>query len=207
MSSKTNNFQKKKANKKKLFIAIAILLIVTIFAGVSVLAYGVYKDTDAFDSEKLLSSGASVMYDDQGKVLYTYGSQENGTRENITYEDLPQVLVDAVIAAEDSRFFEHDGFDLPRIAKAAMSNLIAGGIRGGGSTITQQLIKKTYFPNAEKTYTRKFSEIILAIQADKALSKEEILTLYLNKIYFGRSTSSIGISAASKNTLIKMSVN
>jgi len=60
------------------------------------------------------------------------------------------------------------------------------------------LIKKTYFPNAEKTYTRKFSEIILAIQADKALSKEEILTLYLNKIYFGRSTSSIGIAAASK---------
>ena len=79
-----------------------------------------------------------------------------------------------------------------------MSNLVAGGIRGGGSTITQQLIKKTYFPNAEKTYTRKFSEIILAIQADKALSKEEILTLYLNKIYFGRSTRSIGISSASR---------
>ena len=87
---------------------------------------------------------------------------------------------------------------MPRIAKAAMSNLVAGGIRGGGSTITQQLIKKTYFPNAEKTYTRKFSEIILAIQADKALSKEEILTLYLNKIYFGRSTRSIGISSASR---------
>ena len=60
------------------------------------------------------------------------------------------------------------------------------------------MIKKTYFPNAEKTYTRKFSEIILAIQADKALSKEEILTLYLNKIYFGRSTRSIGISSASR---------
>ena len=130
--------------------------------------------------------------------LRPYGSEEYGTRENITYEDLPQVLVDAVVAAEDSRFFEHNGFDLPRIAKAAMSNLVAGGIRGGGSTITQQLIKKTYFPNAEKTYTRKFSEIILAIQADKALSKEEILTLYLNKIYFGRSTRSIGISSASR---------
>ena len=79
-------------------------------------------------------------------------------------------LVDAVVAAEDSRFFEHNGFDLPRIAKAAMSNLVAGGIRGGGSTITQQLIKKTYFPNAEKTYTRKLSvKSILAIQADKAI--------------------------------------
>ena len=197
MSSKKNKTQKK-INKKKVFIALTICILVALIGGVSVLAYGVYKDTETFDAKKLLSSGASVMYDDQGQVLYTYGSEENGTRENITYEDLPQVLVDAVVAAEDSRFFEHNGFDLPRIAKAAMSNLVAGGIRGGGSTITQQLIKKTYFPNAEKTYTRKFSEIILAIQADKALSKEEILTLYLNKIYFGRSTRSIGISSASR---------
>ena len=197
MSSKKNKTQMK-INKKKVFIALTICILVALIGGVSVLAYGVYKDTETFDAKKLLSSGASVMYDDQGQVLYTYGSEENGTRENITYEDLPQVLVDAVVAAEDSRFFEHNGFDLPRIAKAAMSNLVAGGIRGGGSTITQQLIKKTYFPNAEKTYTRKFSEIILAIQADKALSKEEILTLYLNKIYFGRSTSSIGIAAATK---------
>ena len=197
MSSKKNKTQKK-INKKKVFIALTICILVALIGGVSVLAYGVYKDTETFDAKKLLSSGASVMYDDQGQVLYTYGSEENGTRENITYEDLPQVLVDAVVAAEDSRFFEHNGFDLPRIAKAAMSNLVAGGIRGGGSTITQQLIKKAYFPNAEKTYTRKFSEIILAIQADKALSKEEILTLYLNKIYFGRSTRSIGISSASR---------
>ena len=160
-----------------------------------VLGFNIYKDTEAFDADKLLSSGASVMYDSNGEVMYTYGSDENGTRENITYDDLPQVLVDAVIAAEDSRFFEHNGFDLPRIAKAAISNLATGG-RQGGSTITQQLIKKTYFPNAEKTYTRKLSEIFLAIQADKQLSKEEILTLYLNKIYFGRSTNSIGISAA-----------
>ena len=162
-----------------------------------VLGFNIYKDTEAFDADKLLSSGASVMYDSNGEVMYTYGSDENGSRENITYDDLPQVLVDAVIAAEDSRFFEHNGFDLPRIAKAAISNLATGG-RQGGSTITQQLIKKTYFPNAEKTYTRKISEIFLAIQADKALSKEEILTLYLNKIYFGRSTRSIGIAAACK---------
>ena len=197
MSSKKNKTQKK-INKKKVFIALTICILVALIGGVSVLAYGVYKDTETFDAKKLLSSGASVMYDDQGQVLYTYGSEENGTRENITYEDLPQVLVDAVVAAEDSRFFEHNGFDLPRIVKAALSNLKAGDITGGGSTITQQLIKKTYFPDAQRTYSRKFSEIILAIQADKALSKEEILTFYLNKIYFGRSTSSIGIAAATK---------
>ena len=190
--------QTKKLNSKKIIQVVTMLILCLILVFACIFGYSVYKDTATFDSKKLLSSGASVMYDSNGDIMYTYGSQENGTRKNVTYDDLPQVLVDAIVAAEDSRFFEHNGFDLPRIAKAAMSNLVAGGIRGGGSTITQQLIKKTYFPNAEKTYTRKFSEIILAIQADKALSKEEILTLYLNKIYFGRSTSSIGIAAATK---------
>mgnify|MGYP001657671968 FL=1 len=188
----------KQFNKKRIIITCIIIFSLLVVGGIGFLGYGIYKDTEAFDAKKLLSSGASVMYDKNGEAMYTYGSEENGTRENITYEDLPQVLVDAVVAAEDSRFFEHDGFDLPRIAKAAITNLAAGHIRGGGSTITQQLIKKTYFPNAEKTYTRKLSEIFLAIQADKALSKEEILTLYLNKIYFGRSTRSIGIAAACK---------
>ena len=156
---------------------IGTIALVSAIVLAGVLGFNIYKDTEAFDADKLLSSGASVMYDSNGEVMYTYGSDENGTRENITYDDLPQVLVDAVIAAEDSRFFEHNGFDLPRIAKAAISNLATGG-RQGGSTITQQLIKKTYFPNAERTYTRKLSEVFLAIQADKALSKEEILTLY-----------------------------
>ena len=188
----------KQLNKKRIVITCIIIFSLLVVGGIGFLGYGIYKDTEAFDAKKLLSSGASVMYDKNGEAIYTYGSEENGTRENITYEDLPQVLVDAVVAAEDSRFFEHDGFDLPRIAKAAITNLAAGHIRGGGSTITQQLIKKTYFPNAEKTYTRKLSEIFLAIQADKQLSKEEILTLYLNKIYFGRSTRSIGIAAACK---------
>ena len=91
MSSKKNKTQKK-INKKKVFIALTICILVALIGGVSVLAYGVYKDTETFDAKKLLSSGASVMYDDQGQVLYTYGSEENGTRENITYEDLPQFL-------------------------------------------------------------------------------------------------------------------
>lgn len=190
--------KKLKLNKKRVIQTIVIVILVAIVGGASVFAYNIYKDTEEFSADRLLSSGASQVFDDQGNLIYTYGSDENGKRQNVTYDDLPQVLVDAVVAAEDSRFFEHDGFDLPRIAKAAITNLMAGKITGGGSTITQQLIKKTYFPNAEKSYTRKISEIFLAIKADKALSKEEILTLYLNKIYFGRSTNSIGIGAACK---------
>lgn len=74
------NKTQKKINKKKVFIALTICILVALIGGVSVLAYGVYKDTETL-MQKLLSSGASVMYDDQGQVLYTYGSEENGTRK------------------------------------------------------------------------------------------------------------------------------
>lgn len=188
---------KPKLNKKRVIQSIIIAVVVLAVGVVGVLAFSVYKDTEAFSAEKLASSGASQLIDNNGDVMYTYGSAENGKRKNVTYNDLPQVLIDAVVAAEDSRFFEHNGFDLPRIVKAAIGNLASGGITSGGSTITQQVVKKSYFPDAQRTYSRKFSEIILAIRADKALSKEEIITLYLNKIYFGRSTSSIGVGAAS----------
>lgn len=194
----TNKPTKKKLNWKKILTSLVILIAVVCLAGGSFFAWSIYKETEDFSAEKLLSDEPSKIYDENGELMYTYGSDANGKRENITYEDLPQVLVDAVVAAEDSRFFVHDGFDLPRIAKTMLTNLAHFSIRGGGSTITQQVIKKSYFPEEEKTYTRKISEIFLAIQATKEVSKEEILTLYLNKIYFGRSTNSIGIAAASK---------
>ena len=194
----TRENKKKRLNWKKVFTSFIIIIIVVCLSGGCFFAWSVYKETEDFSTQRLLSGEASKIYDVNGELMYTYGSDVNGKRENITYEDLPQVLIDAIIAAEDSRFFEHDGFDLPRIAKTLITNLAHFSIRGGGSTITQQVIKKSYFPKEEQTYTRKISEIFLAIQATKEVSKEEILTLYLNKIYFGRSTSSIGIAAASK---------
>lgn len=190
----------KKINWKKLSLVILTGCLIIGIIGGGVFAWSVYKETDDFDVERLNSNEASKIYNTaNNEVLFTFGDDENGKRTNVTYEDLPQVLVDAVVAAEDSRFFEHNGFDLPRITKAAITNLMSFSLSGGGgSTITQQVIKKSYFPNEEKTYTRKVSEIFLAMQATKEVSKEEILTLYLNKIYFGRSISSIGIAAASK---------
>ena len=92
MSSKKNKTQKK-INKKKVFIALTICILVALIGGVSVLAYGVYKDTETFDAKKLLSSGASVMYDDQGQVLYTYGSeQEKISRMKIFHKFLSMLL-------------------------------------------------------------------------------------------------------------------
>ena len=129
---------KPKLNKKRVIQSIIIAVVVLAVGVVGVLAFSVYKDTEAFSAEKLASSGASQLIDNNGDVMYTYGSAENGKRKNVTYNDLPQVLIDAVVAAEDSRFFEHNGFDLPRIVKAAIGNLASGGITSGGSTITQR---------------------------------------------------------------------
>lgn len=182
---------------KVILIGVVLSIIIVASFG-AYFAYSVYQETANFDVNKLTSGEASKMYDQNGELIYTFGNDENGKRENITYEDLPQVLVDAIVAGEDSRFFEHDGFDLPRIIKSALTSLAAGRITGGGSTITQQVIKKSYFPAEERTFTRKLSEVFLSMEATKEISKEEILTLYLNKIYFGNSINSIGIAAASK---------
>lgn len=184
----------------KVIITVISLAVIGSLTAVSIFAYNVYKETSSFDVNKLESSEPSKMYDINGNLMYTYGG-ENGKRENVTYNQLPQVLVDAVVATEDSRFFEHNGIDIPRIVKAAFSNLLSHSNSQGGSTITQQVIKKSYFSaeeQAAKSYSRKISEAILAIEATKEVSKEKILELYLNKIYFGRSTASIGIGAASK---------
>lgn len=196
--TKKKNKKKSQLNWKKVLVSLIIVFIILCLGMGCFFAWSVYKETEDFSAERLLSGEASKIYDANGELMYTYGSDENGKRENVTYEELPQVLIDAVVSAEDSRFFEHDGFDLPRIAKTFITNLASLRITGGGSTITQQVIKQSYFPDAERTYTRKLSEVILAIQATKEISKEEIITLYLNKIYFGRSTASIGVAAASK---------
>lgn len=189
-----------KFNWKKAAITFVSVCAVIATIGGGVFAWSIYKETEDFDVDRLNSNEASKIYNSAtGELFFTFGDDENGKRTNVTYEELPQVLVDAIVAAEDSRFFEHNGFDLPRIAKAAITNLMSFSLSGGGgSTITQQVIKKSYFPNEEKTLTRKASEVFLAMQATKEVSKEEILTLYLNKIYFGRSINSIGIAAASK---------
>ena len=174
---------KKKLNWKKVATSLVVVILIVCLGMGCFFAWSVYKETDDFSAKKLLSGEASKMYDINGELMYTFGSDTNGKRENVTYEDLPQVLIDAVVAAEDSRFFEHNGFDLPRIAKTMITNLAHLSIRGGGSTITQQVIKKSYFPKEEQTYTRKLSEIILAIQATKEISKEEALEMFKDDEY------------------------
>ena len=96
----------------------------------------------------------------------------------------------AFVAVEDKRFFKHDGVDVVRVASALLTNLKSGGKKEGASTITQQLIKNTHL-SGEKTYKRKLNEMILARELERNFSKTEILEMYLNTIYFGRSSYGI----------------
>lgn len=112
----------------------------------------------------------------------------------VEYSDVPPALIQAFLAAEDDRFFQHHGVDYQGLLRAVYSLVTTGHKAQGGSTITMQVARNFYLSN-EKTYLRKLNEIILAFQIEKALTKEEILTLYLNKIYLGNRAYGIGAAA------------
>ncbi|MGM0593593.1 MAG: penicillin-binding protein 1A [Pseudomonadota bacterium] len=132
------------------------------------------------------------IYSRDGKLIAEYGEMK---RNPLNYSQFPEKLVQAFIAAEDNRFFEHPGVDYQGILRAAL-NLIITGERGqGGSTITMQ-VARNFFLSREKTYIRKLNEILLALKIERELSKEEILELYLNKIYLGK--RAYGVGAASQ---------
>ncbi|OUR72464.1 peptidase [Methylophaga sp. 41_12_T18] len=110
------------------------------------------------------------------------------------YHEIPQHLIHAILASEDDRFFEHPGVDYHGLLRAAYSLVTTGAKAQGGSTITMQ-VARNFFLSREKTYVRKLNEIILALQIEQALTKEEILTLYLNKIYLGNRAYGVGAAA------------
>ncbi|MFW5879117.1 MAG: penicillin-binding protein 1A, partial [Myxococcota bacterium] len=116
-------------------------------------------------------------------------------RTVVPYEEMPELLTSAFIAAEDERFHEHVGLDYLGIVRAMLRNLQAGGVKEGGSTITQQVVK-TFLLTPERSYSRKLREMILARRLERNLSKEEILYLYLNQIYFGHGR--YGVQEASR---------
>lgn len=124
-------------------------------------------------------------------------AQLHGTEDRVlvTYDQIPAVLRHAVVSAEDRDFFEHGGVDPVGIARAAAQDLRNKGVRQGGSTITQQYVKQEYL-TSEQTATRKIKEAVMAIKLEQKISKEEILTRYLNTVYFGR--GAYGVQAASR---------
>lgn len=132
------------------------------------------------------------VYTRDGELMGEFGEMK---RSPLAYQDIPPLMIKAVLAAEDERFFEHPGVDIQGLLRAAI-NLVRTGQKGqGGSTITMQ-VARNFFLTREKTYTRKLTEILLALKIDHQLSKEDILDLYLNKIYLGH--RAYGVAMASK---------
>lgn len=115
-------------------------------------------------------------------------------REPLEYDQVPQQMIQAFLAAEDDRFFEHPGVDYQGLLRAAISLLLTGERKQGGSTITMQ-VARNFFLSSERTYTRKLREIFLAFKIERLLTKQEILELYLNKIYLGHRAYGVGAAA------------
>ncbi len=131
------------------------------------------------------------VYSSDDKLIAEFGEMR---RIPLAYEDIPEPLVQAFLAAEDDRFFEHPGVDYKGLLRAAYQLLLTGERRQGGSTITMQ-VARNFFLSSEKTFTRKFSEIFLSLRIEHELTKQEILELYLNKIYMGNRAYGIGAAA------------
>lgn len=136
---------------------------------------------------------SSAIYASDGTLLTTLHGEEN--RINVTFEQLPDHLVEAVVSIEDARFWQHNGIDLIGLLRAARSNVSAGGVAQGGSTLTQQAIGVLLLEQG-RSLDSKIEEASLSLQLERTLTKEKILELYLNAIYFGK--GSYGVEAAAQ---------
>jgi len=117
-----------------------------------------------------------------GKLIGEFGEER---RSVVRIDEVPPVMRNAILAAEDARFFEHSGVDFVGIARAALTNVVSGGREQGASTITMQ-VARNFFLSSEKTYTRKIYEILLALRIEESLSKKQILEVYINQIFLGK---------------------
>lgn len=193
---KKKNIKNSNGKKRNIIDTIAIFTLVCVVV-VSLFGFmtlnHILEDSKKFKEEYLQADQATVI-----KMLNSDGEYEvvkqissgDGIREDTSYDQLPQVVVDAFLAVEDSRFFKHNGFDLPRFLKSALENIKAGGFAQGGSTLTMQMIDVTHVTtttdqNTIQKLIAKVQEIFMALDAESYLSKEEIITSYLNNINFG----------------------
>lgn len=189
--------RKNKSGKNKFWRGFKYFILICFMLGVigavagGVVLYSYVKSAPDFDPAELVDPVPSKFYDANNKLLAEVGAEK---RILIEYKDIPELLEDTVLAVEDARFYEHKGVDWIRTVGAVWSN-IRNGSSQGGSTITQQIVKLSFL-EPEKAIKRKVQEWYIAYQFEKNYSKEQILTIYLNKIYYGN--NAYGIAQASK---------
>ncbi|VJF85062.1 penicillin-binding protein 1A [Streptococcus pneumoniae] len=179
---------------KYLNISFLSLVIAAIVLGGGVFFYYVSKAPSLSES-KLVATTSSKIYDNKNQLIADLGSER---RINAQANDIPTDLVKAIVSIEDHRFFDHRGIDTIRILGAFLRNLQSNSLQGG-STLTQQLIKLTYFSTStsDQTISRKAQEAWLAIQLEQKATKQEILTYYINKVYM--SNGNYGMQTAAQN--------
>jgi membrane peptidoglycan carboxypeptidase len=169
---------------------IATLCGVGLVVGLAVFAWA-WLTIDIPEENEVAAAQTTIIYWNDGEAEMARIGDTN--RIYVPIEDIPQDMQDAVVAAEDRRFFEHSGFDVVGLTRAVLNNL-TGGSRQGGSTITQQYAKNAYL-SSEQTYVRKVKELVLSLKLEATLTKEEILERYLNTIYFGRGAYGVQTAA------------
>ncbi len=200
MKRKVRNDENGKPRKKFRFwywflVIIMFFALVCFVAGIG-FCYYIVKSAPEFDAQRMFEKEATKVLDSKGNLIASLGAEQ---REKVTYDELPQVLVDAIIATEDSRFFQHNGFDAPRFIKASISQVLGRG-GGGASTLTMQLSKLSFTSiEAEgiKGIIRKFTDIYMSVfKIERNFTKYEILEYYVNTPCMGGNI--YGVQQASK---------
>lgn len=182
------------------FLKYTGITFLTLFIALFLLGGGVFlyfvSKAPALSESKLVATTSSKIYDNKNELIADLGSER---RVNAQANEIPTDLVKAIVSIEDHRFFDHRGVDTIRIMGAALRNLQGKGGLQGASTLTQQLIKLTYFSTStsDQTISRKAQETWLAVQLEQKTTKQEILTYYVNKVYM--SNGNYGMQTAAQN--------
>lgn len=212
---KVKKIKKKKGKWKKFFsILLIIFMILCILVILGIIAFAIYisKTAPKFNPKNLYQKESTIVYDKDGNEVAKLGLQK---RESISYDELPQILIDAIIATEDSNYFNHNGVDWSRFLVASVKQVLGNSSAGGASTITMQISKNAFTSTDDegiKGIIRKFTDIYVATnEIEPNYTKEEILEFYVNsyylgggsygveqasQTYFGKSVSDINISEA-----------
>ena len=187
---------KQRFKNRRRILKIFAVLVITLLTYIGYCALTLPNMNEAVNRTRQPST---TIIADNGNEVQTFGTVYS---EVIRSEELPQYVVDAIVYTEDRRFYQHFGFDIISFTRAMAANIFAGRYAQGGSTITQQ-VAKNLFLTSEKSLRRKVQELLLAFWLEHKFSKEQILTLYLNRVYLGAGT--YGIEAASQKYFQKTS--
>lgn len=193
-SKPTPKKKKKKITGKRVFWTLFIVAALGVFCALAGYMFIMVSGEKIYQQNinKLAINGPTQIFDRNGTLI-----QERSVRtgDPVQYDQIPKLLVDAFVATEDRRFFEHQGVDIWSIGRAAVRDIVARSAVEGGSTITQQLAKNVFL-NDDKTFFRKATELSIALAIERKMTKEEIITTYLNRIFFGK--GAYGIKEASE---------